>query len=534
MANSFRKVVEVVKRGRQGVVGAPGVSYLTRAEAQATAIPAHIMALSIIHNGMVLDYQRDAAGTALTTAGGAKWSPAGISYPDHFGAVGDGVADDHPELVLWAAHGGEMAARAGSVFTAPTFAGAIRFPAGARADWGNAIYRSSYTIAGNTAVMNIEAGAEVRNLRWEFPDGHYVERAVVLQQGASVSGWRVSADDAFPTTGDVRDALLSIRGTDVVIEDMDFDGPARPINFYQDTDGSRARISNIHLRRYVQGIGMRGMADGSVIDGVYVHSISPFAAGDPGHNVITEGGNYVIVRNVYQMFPGRGSGEHFGYCSVTDGTLGMVLDAIHSHGSGQSFIKMRGHDGASITNCSGGPTAEGTSPGTNEDGLRMEHCRNMRIEGLAVRASALKPAGYDGIHLNNCWSIRGSNITLGRPVRAYIYLCTPPALEGFTAPPDGAVTDIIINGITATGGGGKPFILCGDSDSAGETTVRVGNITIDNLIWDGDPADLFRVKAGMTLVRTTGTTIRIRGLVSGQRVEYTWAAAAGSPTLVVG
>lgn len=58
-----------------------GRAFATRAEAQLTAIHPSI---SFIEVG-TLKYVRDAAGTALTTAGDIKWSPAFEVTPEHFG-----------------------------------------------------------------------------------------------------------------------------------------------------------------------------------------------------------------------------------------------------------------------------------------------------------------------------------------------------------------------------------------------------------------------------------------------------------------
>lgn len=68
--------------------------YLTRAAAIAATVAAPVLSIAVQHGGMVLDYVRDATGTALTTADGGTWSPAGVPTPQHWGALGDNVQDD--------------------------------------------------------------------------------------------------------------------------------------------------------------------------------------------------------------------------------------------------------------------------------------------------------------------------------------------------------------------------------------------------------------------------------------------------------
>lgn len=66
------------------------VAYASRAAAQATQVPASVTRFTA--GGLA--YAADPGGTALTTADGRSWSPDGPTTYEHWGAVGDGVADD--------------------------------------------------------------------------------------------------------------------------------------------------------------------------------------------------------------------------------------------------------------------------------------------------------------------------------------------------------------------------------------------------------------------------------------------------------
>lgn len=77
-----------------GLTGLGDADYNSRSDAIAAIVPAPTMSISLIHEGLMLDYVRDVNGTALTTADGGNWSPAGAPFPEHFGAMGDGIADD--------------------------------------------------------------------------------------------------------------------------------------------------------------------------------------------------------------------------------------------------------------------------------------------------------------------------------------------------------------------------------------------------------------------------------------------------------
>lgn len=58
--------------------------YATRAAAASATIDAGVQVLSLYHRGQLLFYKRDATGTALQTADGQWWSPAGIPTVDHW------------------------------------------------------------------------------------------------------------------------------------------------------------------------------------------------------------------------------------------------------------------------------------------------------------------------------------------------------------------------------------------------------------------------------------------------------------------
>lgn len=71
------------------------VPFADRAAAIAATIPLVHQSIAYFGpNGSILQFVRDASGTALTTAGGATWSPAGDATPEHWGAVVTGLVGD--------------------------------------------------------------------------------------------------------------------------------------------------------------------------------------------------------------------------------------------------------------------------------------------------------------------------------------------------------------------------------------------------------------------------------------------------------
>lgn len=100
------------------------IGYETRAEAAVANIPAVVKTL----RAGALAYRRDAAGTALTTADGQKWSPLKEVTPQHFGAVADGATDDTPAFLAAIASGAKeiiVPGEAGEVYSVTAFSIAI-------------------------------------------------------------------------------------------------------------------------------------------------------------------------------------------------------------------------------------------------------------------------------------------------------------------------------------------------------------------------------------------------------------------------
>lgn len=68
--------------------------FASRAEAAASLPSASVDFLAYVQGGVEYRFVRDASGTALTTADGAKWSPAAPVKLRHWGLKGDGTPED--------------------------------------------------------------------------------------------------------------------------------------------------------------------------------------------------------------------------------------------------------------------------------------------------------------------------------------------------------------------------------------------------------------------------------------------------------
>jgi hypothetical protein len=103
----YRVTVALGRRGHPGPPGADGLpgasgdnasTFPSRAQFLLADLGPEIVGATVIEDGLRLDFVRDPAGTAATTADGGTWSPAGRPHVAHWGAVGRVMADGDPTV----------------------------------------------------------------------------------------------------------------------------------------------------------------------------------------------------------------------------------------------------------------------------------------------------------------------------------------------------------------------------------------------------------------------------------------------------
>ncbi len=179
---------------------------------------------------------RHAAGSSL----GGGWAPAGVSQPEHFGAVGDGITDDTAALIRWMEHGGEMSAD-GTYLVA--YAGA---------DAGGAYARLLNDV-------DFFAGPNCRFVAGEGLDND------ILRYTAELSVYNVGKRPSIVWRGGVIDSTLQANST--IIPNSTAYPPIRP--------GASTTTDGLYILGWVQ----IGDAYFSALDSVTVEGVT-FTSGD--------------------------------------------------------------------------------------------------------------------------------------------------------------------------------------------------------------------------------------------------------------
>lgn len=168
----------------EGLRSPPYVPFETRDEAEAATVPAEVQYIRV--DG--LDFYRDPAGDALTTADGAKWSPQNAVRLEHYGADRTGVADATAAVSLAAASGNKIET-VGGVFS--TTLGLAALPKAVDGDatityaGGTLPRRFRYVDEPPTSVGNPSGFNTAFNGDWSKtfpPSGVYLTGAATLGQ----------------------------------------------------------------------------------------------------------------------------------------------------------------------------------------------------------------------------------------------------------------------------------------------------------------------------------------------------------------
>jgi hypothetical protein len=166
--------------------------FSSRSIAQTTFIGANIRRITVEHSGRVYAFDADATGTALATAGGRKWSPAGLGDPRHWGATGG--SDDTTAMQAWATWDAPKLMPQGVTFTSRelTISGDVLWEAGSKL-----LMRVD---CGGTAFVALASGCRVHGAVWI--DGNAVARKA--SGNGNKTAFRCVGQSNVQVTGHIR------------------------------------------------------------------------------------------------------------------------------------------------------------------------------------------------------------------------------------------------------------------------------------------------------------------------------------------
>jgi len=461
-----------------------------------------------------LDYAFQTGAAAMPGLPGMV--PSGAATPEHFGAVGDGVANDQAAMVAWGAVGGKMALKAGKTYRM-TAKGPVAFPAGAQIEGNGASISVEYTDVSDGLSISTGAGVVLKGITFRFPangaTAHYQERMLGLATGCRLLDCQFIAAIAQPDSDDdIRDGCVRVLGEDVVIDGIEFSNVYRCIQMTPDASTARSRVSNTRFDLYGKGIDTGSTMTRGVLENLTFGDKSIAALTDPGVNAITEGSNDLTIRNIRI----EGSGEHGIYLSSETYISGLSMSDVVVRGSGQCSVKLKRQANFTLADVMCFDTSDGNAPGTNEDVIRMELCSNGRVFGMSG-GEVTENAGFAGVHLDCCSQIDLVGVALRGTSSDFVYI-TDANAPGDAAPP--VLGNIRFWGLRCSSPGAVPLLNI-------QATGAVGAIHMDGVD--------YRNATGSAIITNIGgaaTDLVVRGNVSTTGTYQT--NTAGGAALIIG
>lgn len=148
--------------------------FASRAAFEAADIPEGVDTWTVHHAGLRLHYVRDEAGTAIRSANGVTGVPAEDARPEHWGAWGDGVADDAPAIQSALAWRGRIQLRPGAVYLVGSSIGGDNVAIigkGTRAGPHRPILRGLASIPINQGIVHLGRSAILQDVTIEYAGG---------------------------------------------------------------------------------------------------------------------------------------------------------------------------------------------------------------------------------------------------------------------------------------------------------------------------------------------------------------------------
>jgi hypothetical protein len=280
----------------------------------------------------------------------------------------------------------------------------------ANVDWRNPnavtlemAYDASTT---NAPALDCGAGLTADRVIVNIASGFQVQRAIYYEADTHVELTDLSSVDQQEARDDNLDAGVQIRGDDIKLGTVRVANWDYAVGAFQ---ADRFCVQYVDIDTYVNGFRQEQSNRGRVYGG-NIRNKAPNATTVPGHNgFLSEDCNHWSVSNLIV----EDAGEH-GFRIGGDFSYNWSWDNCKAIRSGQCGFKVNPSGNSTVRNgtingCTAQDCSNGNSPGTNEDGLRLEKCQNVIVNGFIYAEVSSK--AYDGIYVNGC-----NNITINGPL----------------------------------------------------------------------------------------------------------------------
>lgn len=269
---------------------------------------------------------------------------------------------------------------------------------------GRFCIQADNTVGGNSSIVILEEDVVADAVILKLRASSIVQRGVSVGNRCRVGLISVLAEEQAVSRDDNLDGMVQLRGDDIWVEQIRSRNCDYPVFAYE---CDRLTIGHVDIQSYVRGSLFRSVRNLS-IDGYVCTGLSPNSAHLPGHNAILMSSvQNAVVKGVIAEDAGEHGiriGEPYGFESEA-----ITFVAPIFRRSGQCGFKANPLPGTMTGLTLVAPmiidSASRSTPGTNEDGIRLEGVRRAHITSPTIAKLANGVSGYDGIYLNDCWDV---------------------------------------------------------------------------------------------------------------------------------
>lgn len=464
--------------------------------------------------------------------------------PEHFGATGGGVAADQDAIVRWLSWGKNLYGREGSRYRLTARpASLFNLTTSEVVDMKGAEFIIAYTDTTASSSFTSTNGGTVKNAVFRFaantsgaePVANYVRRFFTAYDNVTFDNCTFVSDVDWPlgAVSDVRDAALVVRGGNITVRNCSFIGLVKCIGQYADTPSDNVTIESCFFDRFNQGISMRNpslCSRWTIRDIKAGFRNSKISGQAPGRNVISGGASDMVIDGVSFIQ----TAEHGIYLSPGNGVKNLTMMNVYGRETSQSSIKLRGWDGVTMSNCHFGTASYDTATGSNEDGLHLECCTNVKVMGCSFGPSG----GFDNFYIGSSSNIDVLNCWVHNPRESVVRLNVLAIGADPGDDPSATYTRYPLENINFINlsvrglGVNRPLMMVGSRGD--EVNVTLDRIKFEGLDVDGTTAtNLIQIDAtnasGAALTATLSSTMVVQG-----RMNFTNLFSGGltNPELV--
>lgn len=260
-------------------------------------------------------------------------------------------------------------------------------------------FQLNESIDDKTPAIFLEDGVQIDYIDFYLPKGHQLNRAIQISNNCQVDRIRIISEDQQNNRNSTIDGALRIFGENVYIGEAIIQRFDNAVVAYK---ANGVHVDLVYARHYTRGIFIDQTIRFSINE-IDVAISSENATTLPGHNgVLIEHSQHGYCNRVSIQDAGEHGWRIGGQIHPPHETKNIITNNIDIARSGQCGIKINPDssticDSIHFGNVTIKDCAYGNKPGTNEEGVRLEHCQSLTFNSVTIEKKDKGQSCYQGL-----------------------------------------------------------------------------------------------------------------------------------------